>query len=435
MKQVMPDWLFYVVTAVGTAVVILGILFPLVPATQDSYQTVIERELHEAIQNQGAPLTEPQKDALQSTASELSASIMYITLWILAGGLFLFVICGLIFGTLLSRRANAVILESLQEDVTSVVKDIDQIAVETKESIGGALEVVQETADHIKQVFEKMKHHRLYLMGQAHQDLLLSKYTFVLGKLTYLVDAGSNELLSQVKQRQTWAVNSGIVFIVTKHMGSELMKVCKKLATFKSIMPSAEDYTKDDLSQAFVAIIDGDYVESFPLQIVSYTKGSDIEITNWNQDTILSLLNDKDVPVMKDKAVTERRTLRYLVSEIVAFLDDLVLQVSQERKADNGNGKTVLDELIGISMKTDQQTESLFGAFHKIVGGDVANDKADPVIINLGSLVDFCKACPRNDECRKTEGVAEEYCQGLDKVQQGGKTRFILKPEVLTRVS
>ncbi len=410
-------------------------------AVDDSAQTTKEFTLR-GVQNPPKRTkleTDVEKAALRNIASRLSSEVGRSDHKRIIIMLCLGVLVGTWTGVFLTHMANRRITKTLEADLGGIVGKVLKVSEETKGNIAGttdaALQVVRKTANHIKDVFETMKHDRLYLMPEAHDDLLLSKYTFVLGKLTYLVNDGSNSLLSQVQKRNTWATEgSGITFIVTKQMGSELMTMCKKLATFKERMPDANDYTGNDLTQAFVAIIDGDHVESFPLQLVGYVKGGNTKIANWNAHTILSLLNDEEAAVIEG-GVAGSKTLRHLASEIVAFLDDLVMQIAHESKGDNGDCKSVLDELIGIRMRTDQQTESLFGAFHKIIKGNPAEGKADPTIINLGRLVEFCRACSRHVECRKVKGIVEEDCFALDLVTEDGNKRALLKQTVLEEVS
>lgn len=384
--------------------------------------------------------TEPRPDAeraaLRDIASGLSREVGRSDYKILVFFLVAGITVGVWTGVFLTHLANRGIIGILEQKAVKIVKDVDGVAKNAKSNIRGtiaeALEAARSTADHIRCVFESMQHKRLYLMSEAHRDLLLSRYTFVLGKLTYLMNDGSNSLLSEVREKGIWcSEDHGIAFIVTKHMGYELMSVCRKLATFKDKVPEADDYKPQDLSEAYVAIIDGMPAESFPLQLVSYMKESSDKILHWGPDMILSLLADEQVNTLDIKQKVKKKALRELTSEIVAFLDDLVSQIAKAGDADHATDKRsdYIEQLIGIRMYTTQQTEALFGAFHKIV----CPGEAETPVINLGRLVGFCKKCAMFATCRERADLVDNDCVALeeDPENRGG---WILKDEVLEEV-
>lgn len=320
----------------------------------------------------------------------------------------------LLLGLLVGFVAKIIMLKIHTEQYEKQLNDVYEVG---KNNVSEAFSLATQEADRIRKFLNQINVDDTYLLGDATNDLLDSRFTWVFGKLTYLLTEESDRFLIKALKDKKWQKSGdGIIFYVPETMADTLMRVvCNRIYFLAASNGIEMDDAIEAMSQAIIVFVSKNH-DNFPIQIVLYSN-LDNQKVDWNNDTAKKLLlgaahcspanNPSDV---RSVSVTSNG----VQSKLVAFLDDLVQSLS--KKSRNNSSSQQVDE-IGLkkSQKTNTEMKDLIGLCVKVeydsnllkaldtIAGDERN------ATTFGLLLQKCLNCGNIEQCI-AEGIQFELC-------------------------
>lgn len=252
-------------------------------------------------------------------------------------------------------------------------------------------------AERIRDILKEVRLGRAYFLQQAEDDLFDASFTFVFGKLSFLIDKSSDDLLKRIADKGKWTHDSldAIALFVPDTLASAVASMCRHIQIL-ALAPKA-------FARAEIVFVDSRAFEFNPVQLVMYARPQIDGGCLWNADVATKLVGGERHYYTHDSHEYPFALSNANV-EIVAFLDDLVTDVTTSMNA--GTGTRQLADLIGLVAKRGTYQQSLWNVFKLVTQNVLANDA-----VQLMTLLDLCGECSiRTTACANGNLGWQEKC-------------------------